>query len=51
MRLRDVGNWLDHEQVVPPESRISLMVALGLFVICRVTTIALLLAKFMPRAP
>jgi ABC-type antimicrobial peptide transport system, permease component len=50
VRLRDVTNWLDHEQVVPPESRISLMVALGFFVICLVNTIGLLLAKFMRRA-
>ncbi|MES2312678.1 MAG: ABC transporter permease [Pseudomonadota bacterium] len=51
VRLRDVPNWLEHEQVVPPESRISLMVALGFFVICLVNTIGLLLAKFMRRAP
>jgi putative ABC transport system permease protein len=35
---------------VPPESRISLMVALGFFAICLVNTIGLLLAKFMRRA-
>jgi putative ABC transport system permease protein len=51
VRLRDVTNWLDYKQVVPPESRISLMVALGFFVICLVNTIGLLLAKFMRRAP
>lgn len=50
VRLRDVTNWLDHEQVVPPESRISLVVAFGFFVICLVNTIGLLLAKFMRRA-
>jgi putative ABC transport system permease protein len=50
VRLRDVNNWLAFEQVVPPESRISLMVALGFFVICLVNTIGLLLAKFMRRA-
>ncbi|HEV2682113.1 MAG TPA: FtsX-like permease family protein, partial [Rhodanobacter sp.] len=50
VRLRSVINWLDFEQVVPPESRISLMVALGFFVICLVNTIGLLLAKFMRRA-
>ena len=33
------------------ESRISLIVALGFFVICLVNTIGLLLAKFMRRAP
>jgi len=50
VRLRDVMQWLDHEQVVPPESRISLVVALGFFLICLVNTIGLLLAKFMRRA-
>ncbi len=50
VRLRDVTNWLDYERAVPPESRISLMVALGFFVICLVNTIGLLLAKFMRRA-
>ncbi|MDE2155301.1 MAG: ABC transporter permease [Xanthomonadaceae bacterium] len=50
LRLRDVVQWLDHERVVPPESRISFMVALGFFVICLVNTIGLLLAKFLRRA-
>ncbi|MCP1373527.1 ABC transporter permease [Dyella lutea] len=50
VRLRDVMQWMDQEQVVPPESRISLAVALGFFVICLVNTIGLLLAKFMRRA-
>lgn len=50
VRLRDVVQWLGHEQVVPPESRISLVVALGFFLICLINTIGLLLAKFMRRA-
>ena len=50
VRLRDVAQWLDHEHVVPSESRISLAVALGFFLICLVNTIGLLLAKFMRRA-
>ncbi|WP_426662667.1 ABC transporter permease [Rhodanobacter aciditrophus] len=50
VRLRDVMQWLDHEQVVPPESRISLMVSLGFFLICLVNTVGLLLAKFLRRA-
>ena len=36
--------------MVPPESRISLVVAMGFFLICLVNTIGLLLAKFMRRA-
>ena len=50
VRLRDVTQWLDYEHVVPPESRIALVVALGFFLICLVNTIGLLLAKFMRRA-
>ncbi|MGB3460725.1 MAG: FtsX-like permease family protein [Rhodanobacter lindaniclasticus] len=50
VRLRDVMQWLDYEHVVPPESRISLVVALGFFLICLVNTIGLLLAKFMRRS-
>jgi putative ABC transport system permease protein len=50
VRLRDVNDWLAFEQVVPPESRISLVVALGFFLICLVNTIGLLLAKFMRRS-
>jgi len=50
-RLRDVHAWLDHEHAVPPESRISLSLALGFLLICLVNTIGLLLAKFMRRAP
>ncbi len=49
VRLRNVMQWLDHEHVVPPESRISLLVALGFFVICLINTIGLLLAKFLRR--
>ncbi|HEX7813592.1 ABC transporter permease [Dyella sp.] len=51
VRLRNVQEWLDYQKVVPPESRISLAVALGFFVICLINTVGLLLAKFMRRAP
>jgi putative ABC transport system permease protein len=50
VRLRNVTEWLDHEKVVPAESRISLFVSIGFFVICLVNTIGLLLAKFMRRS-
>ncbi|OOG66146.1 peptide ABC transporter permease [Rhodanobacter sp. B04] len=50
VRLRDVAQWLDYQQVVPAESRISLIVALGFFAICLINTIGLLLAKFLRRA-
>jgi putative ABC transport system permease protein len=50
-RLRDVMQWLDYKQVVPAESRISLLISLGFLTICLVNTVGLLLAKFMRRAP
>jgi putative ABC transport system permease protein len=50
VRLPDVMQWLEVQHVVPPESRISLIVAMCFFVICLVNTIGLLLAKFMRRA-
>jgi putative ABC transport system permease protein len=51
IRLRNVTEWLDYQQVVPPESKISLLVSLGFLLICLVNTVGLLLAKFMRRAP
>ena len=36
--------------MVPPEAKISLLVALGFLVICLVNTIGLLLAKFLRRS-
>jgi putative ABC transport system permease protein len=50
VRLRDVVQWMTYKHVVPPESRVSLMVSLGFFLICLVNTVGLLLAKFMRRS-
>jgi putative ABC transport system permease protein len=50
VRLRDVNDWLSYQRAVPPESRISLVIALGFFAICLVNTVGLLLAKFMRRS-
>ncbi|MDQ7997076.1 MAG: ABC transporter permease [Luteibacter sp.] len=50
-RVRDVMDWLSVQNVVPPESQVSLVVSLGFLVICLVNTVGLLLAKFMRRAP
>ena len=50
IRLRGLMAWLDHEQVVPPDTRISLYVALGLLLVCLVNTAGLLLAKFLRRS-
>ncbi len=50
-RLSDVQQWLDIQHVVPPETRVSMLISLAFLVVCLVNTIGLLLAKFMRRAP
>ncbi|HET7394991.1 MAG TPA: ABC transporter permease [Gammaproteobacteria bacterium] len=50
-RLRDIPAFLEFEHVVPPDTRISLLVAFGLLIVCLVNTVGLLLAKFLRRAP
>ncbi|HEV2681767.1 MAG TPA: FtsX-like permease family protein, partial [Rhodanobacter sp.] len=49
-RLRDVPAWLDFKKVVPSDTRVSLLVALGLLLVCLVNTVGLLLAKFLRRS-
>jgi putative ABC transport system permease protein len=48
--LRDQADWLNYQHVVPPESRISFVVALGLLAVCVLNTVGLLLARFMRRS-
>jgi putative ABC transport system permease protein len=50
VRLSSMMDWLDHEGVVPPETKISLLVAMGFLLVCLVNTVGLLLAKIMRRA-
>ncbi|HET7921737.1 MAG TPA: FtsX-like permease family protein, partial [Gammaproteobacteria bacterium] len=50
-RLSDLMSWLDQEHVVPSDTKVSLLVALGLLLVCLVNTAGLLLAKFLRRAP
>ncbi|MGH8191228.1 MAG: ABC transporter permease [Rhodanobacteraceae bacterium] len=50
VRLRGLMAWLDYQHVVPPDTRISLYVALGLLLVCLVNTTGLLLAKFLRRS-
>jgi putative ABC transport system permease protein len=50
VRLYDVPAFLDHQQVVPVNSRVSLLVAQGLLLVCLVNTVGLLLAKFLRRS-
>ena len=49
-RLRDLPTFLDFEQVVPSDTKVSLLVALGLLVVCLVNTVGLMLAKFLRRS-
>ena len=51
VRLYDLQQWLKYMKAVPPETRISFLVALGLLLVCTVNTVGLLLARFMRRAP
>uniref|UniRef100_UPI00066FE2C8 ABC transporter permease n=1 Tax=Frateuria defendens TaxID=2219559 RepID=UPI00066FE2C8 len=51
VRLRDLMRWLDYKQVVPPETRIALLLAVALLLVCLINTVGLLLAKFLRRAP
>ncbi len=51
VRLSDVSQWLNLQHVVPPETRVSMLISLGFLVVCLVNTIGLLLAKFLRRAP
>lgn len=49
-RLRDLPAWLDFEQVVPSQTKMSFVVALCLLLVCMVNTVGLLLAKFLRRS-
>jgi len=50
IRLRDLSAWLDFEQVVPSQTKLSFVVALCLLLVCMVNTVGLLLAKFLRRS-
>jgi putative ABC transport system permease protein len=49
-RLRNLPQWLDNQRVVPSDTKVSLLVAIGLLVVCLVNTAGLLLAKFLRRS-
>ncbi|GAA0921661.1 ABC transporter permease [Rothia nasimurium] len=49
-RLRDIPAWLEWQQVAPRDTKVSLMVAVGLLVVCLINTVGLLLAKFLRRS-
>jgi putative ABC transport system permease protein len=49
-RLRDLRGFLEYQHVVPDDTRVSLLVSLGLLLVCLVNTAGLLLAKFLRRS-
>jgi putative ABC transport system permease protein len=49
-RLRNLPAWLDAQKVVPKDTEVSLLVAIGLLMVCLVNTAGLLLAKFLRRS-
>ncbi|MBN8712902.1 MAG: ABC transporter permease [Xanthomonadales bacterium] len=49
-RLRDLPAWLESQHVVPSDTKVSLLVAFGLLLVCLVNTVGLLLAKFLRRS-
>jgi putative ABC transport system permease protein len=51
VRLSDVGEWLEHNKVVPSDARLQVWVALGFLIVCLVNTVGLLLTKFLRRSP
>jgi putative ABC transport system permease protein len=49
-KLQSLPDWLSYEHVVPSDTKVSLLVALGLLIVCLVNTAGLLLAKFLRRS-
>lgn len=49
-RVRDMLTWLNSRHIVPSDTKVSLLVALGLLLVCMVNTVGLLLAKFLRRS-
>lgn len=49
VRLRNVTQWLDYNQVVPSNVRLQTWVAFGFLLVCLVNMVGLMLAGFMRR--
>jgi putative ABC transport system permease protein len=50
VRLRNVMQWLDYNQVVPDDVRLQTWLAFGFLLVCMVNQMGLMLAKFMRRS-
>jgi len=49
-RLHSVMDWLDENNVVPPDVRLQSWLAFGFLFVCLLNTVGLLLAKFLRRS-
>jgi putative ABC transport system permease protein len=50
VRLHDVMDWLDLNEVVPKDARLQMWIALGFLLVCLINTVGLLLTKFLRRS-
>lgn len=50
VRLRNVMQWLDYNNVVPSDVRLQAWLAFGFLAVCLVNTVGLMLAKFLRRS-
>lgn len=48
--LRNVGDWLQYEKVVPPEVKVLVALSFMFLAVCMLNTIGLILAKFLRRS-
>jgi len=50
VRLRNLMQWLDYNQVVPADVRLQTGLAFGFLLVCLLNTVGLMLAKFLRRS-
>lgn len=50
VRLRDLLDWLDYKHVIPVIVRMQTWIAFGVFLICMVNVVGLLVAKFLRKS-
>ena len=50
VRLRNLMEWLEFNEVVPSDVRLQVWLAFGFLLVCLLNTVGLLLAKFMRRS-
>ena len=50
VRLRSLLGWLDYKHVIPAMVRMQTWIAFGVFLICMINTVGLMVAKFLRKA-